>query len=107
VPVATADHVLGLPFADVLRVAHPVGFTLAAVGAEYLDLIANLGELEVRMAQLGPPESDRPPGRGRHRRLVSGVFLHIGEAGDRLACDERQNFSGGETADLIIEALGR
>jgi hypothetical protein len=47
VEVATADDVVGLPPAGVFGIGHGVGLTAAAVGAEDLDLVADLGELDV------------------------------------------------------------
>jgi hypothetical protein len=47
VEVAPADDVFALPSAGVFGVGHRVGLTPAAVGAEDLDLVPDLGEPEV------------------------------------------------------------
>ena len=67
--VAPADHVFGLPLAGVFGVAHRIRRAGPTVRAEHLDLVSGLGELEVRVGQLGPPEPDGPAGRGRHPRV--------------------------------------
>jgi hypothetical protein len=84
VDVATADDVFGLPLAGVFGVGHGVGLASAAVGAEDLDLVAGFGELEVGVGQLGPPETHRPAGGGRH----GGVGDHDGGAPGRAWVDD-------------------
>jgi hypothetical protein len=65
--VPATDDVFGLPLAGVLGVGHAVGLARATIGAEDLDLVARLDEVEVRMGELGPPEPDGPATGGRHR----------------------------------------
>jgi len=64
-----ADQIAGRVAARIARVAHAVGFALAAGGAEHFDLVPGFVERVVGVGQLGPPEADGPS-RGRRGRGV-------------------------------------
>src|SRR5262245_34976953 len=66
---AHRDEVVGRPFRLVARVREGVELDLAAVRAGDRDAVPHAGELVVGVGQLGGPDTDRPAGRRRDRRV--------------------------------------